>query len=183
MAFDLNEVFPLAGDAAGLVLAAIGVQTWGVFLDGVPVLTYDNFVSFGYQQEWRISTYPLENGSFQSYDKVQMPSEIRVQISAGASVLNRQAMLDLIDLNMSTTLLYDIVTPEKVYLDYNFMYREYDRHAADVGLVVIDLHFMEIIQTATAQFQNTQSPAYAGQIGLGTIPVLGSAVSNITKIF
>ena len=71
---------------------------------------------------------------------------------------------------MSTTLIYDIVTPEAVYLNYNFTHRDYDREAASAGLVVIDLWFVEVIESATAQFQSTQNPAVAGQAGLGNVP-------------
>lgn len=172
-----NNLTLLLGDAAGLILGALGVQTWGIFLDGIPVLSYDNFVSFEYSQDWDISTYPVESGSFASYDKVQNPSEIRVRISAGADVLNRQAMLDTIDLQMSTTITYDIVTPETVYLNYNFRRREYDRAAEKVGLIVVDLYFIEIIQTATALFQNVANAAFSGQVSVGnTIP--GSTSPN-----
>lgn len=164
-----NSITPLIGDAASLILGALNVQIWGVFLDGIPVLTYDSFISFGYQQDWEISTYPVEDGSFTAYDKVQKPGEIRVRISAGADVLNRQAMLLAVDAQMSTTALYDIVTPEFVFLNYNFTRREYDREAARVGLVVVDLFFTEVIETATAQFQNTFSPTNAGQVGLGNV--------------
>ena len=162
-----NAVVPILGDAVGLILGALNIQTWGIFLDGIPVLTYDSFVSFGYAQDWEISTYPVEDGSFTAYDKVQRPAEIRVRISAGGSVTNRQAMLLAVDAQMSTTALYDIVIPETVYLNYNFVRREFDRAAANVGLLVIDLLFMEVIETATAQFQNVISAAAAGQVGIG----------------
>ena len=70
---------------------------------------------------------------------------------------------------MSTTSLYDVVTPEKTYLGYNFMHRDYDRDAESAGMIVIDIWLMEILQTATAQFQNTQSPTTAGQQGQGNV--------------
>lgn len=159
----------LLADAVAVALSFLAPNTWGVFLDGINVLSYDAQVSFDYSQEWKISTYPVELGGFQSYDKVQTPSIIRCRFVAGASVLNRQAMLDSIDLQMSTTLIYDIVTPEKVYLDYNFTRREYDKAAANAGLVVIDLYFTEVLQTATAQFQNVLNPTTAGQVGLGNV--------------
>ena len=52
-------------------------------------------------------------------------------------------MLQSIDAVMSTTALYDVVTPETVYLGYNFMHRDYDREAERVGLVVIDIWLQE----------------------------------------
>ena len=162
-----NGIVMLLEDAVSAILGLLTPQ-WGIYLDGVPVLTYDNQVNFGYSQEWQISTYPVEQGSFFNYDKVQKPAEIRCRFSSGASVLNRQAMLQSIDAVMNTTDLYDVVTPEETYIGFNFIRREYDREAANVGLVVIDLIMMEVIESATAQFQNTQSPSNASQVSTGT---------------
>ena len=164
-----NNIVLLVADAIEAILGVLSPQ-WGIFLDGFPVLTYDNQVNFEYGQDWKISTYPVEQGSFTTYDKVQTPSEIRCRFSAGASVTNRQDMLSSIDAVMSDTNLYDVVTPEVVYLDYNFMHRSYDREAARVGLVEIDVFLMEILQTATAQFLNTVNPTNSGQVGLGNVP-------------
>ena len=168
--YSTNPVDLLIADVIGVVLGLLGAPQWGIYLNGFPVLSYDNQISFGYKQDWKVSTYPVEQGSFQSYDKVQLPSEIRCRFSAGASAVNRQEMLASIDAVMSDTNLYDVVTPEEVYLNYNFMHRDYDREAESAGMVVIDIWLMEIIETATAQFQNTQSPANAGQQGLGNVP-------------
>jgi|SRR5271156_6560860 len=164
-----NTAVLLIADIASALLGFFGPE-WGVFLNGFAVLSYDNQMSFSYGQDWKISTYPVEQGSYQSYDKVQLPSEIRCRFSAGGSVFNRQQMLASIDAVMSDINLYDIVTPENVYLSYNFMHRSYDRDAESAGMIVIDLGFMEILETATAQFQNTASPVNAGQTSQGNTP-------------
>lgn len=167
--YSATGIVLLLADVVGAIFGILLPTQWGIFLDGIPVLSYDNQVSFEYSQDWRISTYPVEQGSFQSYDKVQMPSEIRCRFSAGASVTNRQEMLQSIDEVMNTTDLYDVVTPEIVYLGYNFVHRDYNREASRVGLVEIDVFLMEVLETATAQFQDTLSPTTAGQVGLGNV--------------
>lgn len=177
-----NDVALLFADVVDAIFGILFPEQWGIFLDGVPVLVYDNQVSFEYVQDWKISTYPVEQGSFQSYDKVQLPSEIRCRFSAGASTTNRQAMLQSIDDVMNTTDLYDVVTPETVFLGYNFTHRDYSRTAERVGLVQIDVVLTEVLETATAQFQDTLNPAVAGQVGLGNVsagPTSGSLQSSI----
>lgn len=164
-----DDIALLFADVLTAIFDVLFPQQWGIFLDGVPVLSYDNQVNFGYSQDWKISTYPVEQGSFQTYDKIQLPSEIRCRFSAGASVTNRQEMLDSIDAVMNTTDLYDVVTPEEVYLGYNFMHRDYDRQAERVGLIEIDVTLMEVLETATAQFQDTLDPTTSGQVGLGNV--------------
>jgi hypothetical protein len=164
--YGANDVVLLLADVVSEILGFFAPQ-WGIYLDGFPVLTYDSQIGFNYSQDWKVSTYPVEQGSFQTYNKVQMPSEIRCRFSAGAGTLNRQEMLQSVDAVMSTTELYDVVTPENVFLGYNFTHRDYDREAANVGLVVVDLWLTEVLETATAQFQSTQSPVTAGQVGVG----------------
>ena len=169
--YSTNNIALLVEDAASVLLGLItATPQWGIYLNGVAVLSYDNQLSFSYKQDWKISTYPVEQGSFQTYDKVQTPSEIRCRFSAGASTVNRQEMLASVDAVMSDTNLYDVVTPENVYLHYNFSHRDYDREAESAGMVVIDVWLIEIMETATAQYQSTQSPVNAGQQGQGNTP-------------
>ena len=76
----------LVEDAASVLLGLItATPQWGIYLNGVAVLSYDNQMSFGYKQDWKISTYPVEQGSFQSYDKVQLPFEVRMRVAGSVS--------------------------------------------------------------------------------------------------
>lgn len=53
-------------------------------------------IEFDFSQEWAIATYPVEGGQFQSYDKVQMPFECRVQLASGGAPSQRQAFINSI---------------------------------------------------------------------------------------
>lgn len=179
----ISSLSVLASDAVSALINFLFPQ-WGIFLFGIPVLFYDSQVSFEYRQDWPISNYPVEQGGFQSYDKARLPSEIRIRLSAGGSVFNRQAFLATIDAVMNTTDLYDVVTPEQVFLSYNFTHRDLVRTADQgVGLIVVDLWLTEVIETSTALFQNTQAPGQAGQFGAGQsspTPPTSSEQSSIT---
>ena len=59
------------------------------------------------------------------------------------------------------------MTPEKVYLGYNFTHRDIHRADGRVGLIVADLWMIEIRETSTSLFQNTATPAVAGQVNSG----------------
>ena len=71
----------LLADALGLPPSPLAPQ-WGIYLDGEPVVDADSVVTFDYRQEWTVSDYPLEQGAFQSYDKVQTPFDVAVTITA-----------------------------------------------------------------------------------------------------
>jgi hypothetical protein len=156
---------------ADLVPPIVGAAAprWGVFLDGVNVIDAESVIDFELKQDNPISTYPVEQGAFVSYDKVQMPTEIRVRFAQGGSLTDRQNFLDSIDAVMNTTDLYDVVTPEATYLSYNFIHRDFRRTSkAGLGLIVVDLWLEEVRVTSAATFTNTQSPTVSGQQGNGT---------------
>ena len=166
-----NPVALLFADVASAVLGFFAPPQWGVYLNGSPVIVADNQISFDYKQDFPISTYPVEQGQFQTYDRVQLPAEIRLRFSAGGDATNRQNFLQSIDSVMySGTTLYDVLTPEETYLNYSFQHRDFSRTAeSGVGLITVDLWMLEVVQTATAQYQNTQQPGNAGQQGSGAV--------------
>ena len=157
----------LLADALGLPPSPLAPQ-WGIYLDGVPVVDADSVVTFDYRQEWTVSDYPLEQGAFQSYDKVQTPFDVRVRYAAGGSQQNRQALLDSIDDIAGTLTLFDVVTPEAVYQSVNVTHYDYRRTATNgVGLLQVDVWCVEVRVTAQAQFQNVQNPASASPTATG----------------
>lgn len=174
----------LINDAVAFLNALLGSQVqWGIFLNGEPVIIADSVISFEYKQDSPVSTYPVEDGGFQSYDKVQLPADIRMRFSTGGSISNRQDFLNSIDEVMSTVDLYDIVTPEQVYLGYNFTHRDFHRTSENgVGLIVVDLWLTEIRVTSTAMYTATQQPGEAGQQSLGSVQPQ-SPSSRITQGF
>lgn len=167
----------------GAISGIVGsIVSTGALFGGPSVILDDSTVSFELKQDYSISDYPVEDGGFQSYDKVQLPTEIRVRVAAGGSLANRQAFLASIDLNMGTTLLYDVLTPEAVYFNYCFHHRDF-RMQGDkgVGLIVVDLWMTQIRVTATANYINTQQPAIAGLLGGGNVqPQAAGAATKIT---
>lgn len=164
-----NLVAVVAETAIALLIgAAIGPQ-WGIFLGGAPVLAANSTVDFDFKQDFVVPTYQQEDGGFQSYDKVQLPIEIRVRVSSGADPASRAALLQSIDAVMNTLSLYDVVTPDEVYTSFNFTHRDYPRDAAKAGYIVVDLWLTEIRVTSTSTYGNTQQPGNAGQTSTGAV--------------
>jgi hypothetical protein len=134
---------------------------WGVFLNGLPVVTADTVTSFDYRQDWAVSDYPVERGGFESYDKVNQPFRTRIQFASGGSQANRQVLIDSIAAIGDALTLFDVVTPEEVYIGVNVDHYDYRRTASNgVGLVVVDVEFLEIREDGvTNTFQNAQVPS------------------------
>ena len=150
---------------------------WGIFLDGIPIVTADTVSAFDYRKESVISDYPLEEGSFESYDKVQTPADARFRFTTGGSADERQAMLDSIIAIEGDLNLYDIVTPEEVYSSFNIRHQDYRRTAqAGVGMLTVDVWCTEI-RVATASYGSTAAPSGATPENGGTTqPVAPSAM-------
>jgi hypothetical protein len=156
----------LVTDAWSLVFP--GIPQWGIFFQGVPVVVADSVISFEYKEDWSISSYPVEQGGFETYNKVAVPFDVRVTYSAGGTPANRQALQASVDAIMSSLDLFDVVTPEKVFLSVNPTHQDFRRTSSDgVGLLRISVWCEQVRVTAQAQFSNTQSPSGASAQGGG----------------
>jgi hypothetical protein len=180
----VTDVILLVADAISF-FAGFGRSPWGIFLNGVQVVEADSVVSMGYKQDWAISTFPTEQGGFQSYNKVDTPFSIRLRFASGGSRENRQALINSLEEIGSTLTLYDVVTPEAVYSSINIQGYDYNRAANTVGLLQADVRVTEVRVTALAQFTNTKSPSAQSQQDGGTVqpytgPNLGPLRGKVT---
>lgn len=178
----------LTGDTSSLLSGLFGDQQWGIYLSGVPVVLADNCIAVNYRQSWQVSDYPVEKGAFESYDKVAIPFDAMVRMSAGGSSANREAFLASIDAIAGTLLLFDVVTPEKVYTSCTITRQGFSRSAArGATLVTVDLALTEVRETATSTFDQTQDPSSASQTNSGPAqatdpnPAQTAAVQGISR--
>lgn len=133
---------------------------WGVFLNGVPVVVADTVTRMEYKQDWAIADYPVERGGFESYDKVNTPFAVRMQFASGGSEAKRQALLDSIVAIGDTLTLFDVVTPEAIYIGVNIQRYDYRRTSNNgLGLMLVDVTFLEIREEGTTDFKNAKSPS------------------------
>ena len=145
----------LIADAVSFFTSTEAPQ-WGLFKDGVPVILADSVITMDYKQDWNLSSYPVEKGAFESYNKVQLPFGIKLRFATGGSEADREAYLNSIAAAAASLELFDVVTPEAIYTSVNVFHQDYNRRASNVGLIVVDVWCMEIRVTATAAFGNTQ---------------------------
>ncbi|RUV19963.1 hypothetical protein [Mesorhizobium sp. M7A.F.Ca.MR.245.00.0.0] len=172
----------LTQDAIGLLSGAFSQQPWGIYFGGVPVIVADNVVEVQYRQQWSISDFPVERGAFESYDKVQIPYDARLRFTAGGSQANRAAMLASIAAVAGDTNLYDVVTPEAVYLSCNFTHYDYSRRANEgMGLLSVDIWLIEVRQAVSAGMSNTQDPSGASQVNGGTVQTAPATSAQLAK--
>jgi hypothetical protein len=147
----------LGADAPGLS-SALGPSQWGLFLNGQTVVTAESVVAFGFRKSFAVLSYPIEEGSFQNFNKVQRPFDGRLSFSTGGSVADKQALVSSIDAAISSLQLFDIVTPEVIYPSVSAIEMSYDRRAMrGLGLLTVDVMCKQIRLTAQTAFSTTSS--------------------------
>ena len=153
------------------VAALIGSSSqWGIYKDGKAVLAFDSFVAMDFRAESHISDYPIERGNFESYNKVALPNEYRLTISKAGSDSDRSQFLSSLALIAKSLDLYSIATPDAAYAGTNITRYDFRRAAQNgVSLLVVDLNFQEIRQTASSAFVKATEPSGQAQVDDGFV--------------
>lgn len=168
----------LTQDALGLFFGSPS-SPWGIYMGGARVVQAETALSFDYKQQWSISDFPVERGGFESYNKVSIPFEVGFRFASGGDAANRQALLNSIRAIAGNTMLYDVVTPDAVYINVNIARYDYRQTATDgVGLMQVDVYATEIRQAGGGLLSNTQSPFSATQSNGGTVQGLSASTTQ-----
>lgn len=132
------------------------IPAWGIYLNGAIAIAADSILKVEYKASARISNAPQEKGSFQAYNKVQAPYESRVQLTKAGSESDRAAFLTALEAAKQSLDLYDIVMPEKSYLNANITGYSLVRTArSGVTLLTVEVMFEEVRQASAPQFTTT----------------------------
>lgn len=163
---------PPALDAdAAAVASTSSAPKWGIFDSfGVPVVTFDSFVSIEYMGEMRVSDFPLEQGAFETYNKVAVPFEARVTVSKGGSSADRTTFLNQCEAAKVSLDLFSVFTPDRAYKSVNVEAVDYARKSdKGVTMILANFRLIEVRVTVTPQYSNTAAPSGAGAQSGGTV--------------
>lgn len=171
---NLSGVPPLKGysPVAAVVTLGAGViqdllslanQKWQITdSEGNVVLQPDSFLGITYKNNQNISNYPIEEGQFASYNKVQNPFDAVVRLARGGTSSDRQTFIDTVETLSKSLDLYTLVTPEKSYPDVSIEGFDLERRSdTGVGLIIVSIRFIQIqpVQTTTSNAGTITNPA------------------------
>lgn len=162
-----------------IVVAGVNKDQWGLYRasDNSLALTADTVNSIGYDAEYRIADYPLQDGKFESYDKVALPFGVRVQLVKGGTVNERGAFMRDLESLRGNTELYSVITPEWSHLNVNIERVSIDRSREQgANLITAELILREIRIDATATTSNSKAPSAASPTSAGTVQPEASSV-------
>jgi len=161
---------PVLADSGPEVQADIA-QQWGLYdQSGLPAVIADNVQSLEVTLDAQISDFPVENGGFASYNKVIRPFDIRLAMTRGGSVEDRQSFIQQVQEAWQSLDLFNVVTPEVVYLDVNVVgVRRLVESDRGVGLMMLEVMLRKVRQTGRLAFTNTAEAASAGANNNGPV--------------
>ena len=187
--FPQGETVLTADDPS--INSAVSEPQWGIFGDdGSPVASADSVISFEHMKEYRICEYPVEPGStdntsgqssaassFASYNKVEMPYDVRITFSKGGDDSARAQFLGQIDTACGDLNLYTVNTPDATYVNANIVRYDYTRTAkSGVTLLLVEVFIRQVRTTGQSQLSenNTVDPGSSDQVHDGTVYPLGT---------
>jgi hypothetical protein len=160
----------LATSSAAAAGSAQGTSQWGIFLNGAKVLSPDSIAGLDYRREWRLADFPLEEGAFESYDKVAMPFDVQLRVTKGGDAATRAAFLAAVEKISGTLDRYDVLTPEATYTSVSVASLAVSRNASGGnGLITVLLGLRQVRVTATQAFLEVQAPQAADSVNGGTV--------------
>lgn len=150
-----------------------GVQTpkvWGIFGGdkndqasyGKLVINPDSFLSLGPKQRSKTAEYIMQAGSFGSYNKVAKPYELSLRITHGGTEETRTQFLNVLKSLKASLSPLMVITPEEKFDQANLQDYAYQRKAENgATLLIVDCTFVEIRQTAQANYTQANTPMNA----------------------
>lgn len=165
------------------IIESVTTPRWGIYLPDTmeKMIDPDSVLAFEYRGEARISDYPVEEGGFKSYNKVQQPYDIRMKMTCeGAGTLTsaittsggmtRESFIGTLGDLKASLLPVNIVTPDFVYQSANLVHFDYKRTNTDgVTMITAELYFREIQQSAKAGYKTVGSDSAADSKNQGTV--------------
>ncbi len=164
-----QEVFNLLGIG--------GATQWAIYSAGSsdPAIQPDSFKEIDFRSDARVCDYPMEAGSFESYNKVMVPKDFRIQLVCSGQNMSVGDFLQQLEVMRQSTNLYDIATPDILYQNCSLVRADYKRTSTNgVSMVTVDAGFQEIRQAGDPTYSssgaiNSASPSAASPENLGTV--------------
>lgn len=153
---------------------------WGIFNQrGIPILLADNVVTFNHESKSQVSSSPVEQGSFSSYNKVAEPFQISVMMSkASGGVFQRGAFIAQIDALKNSTDLFMVITPEAVYSNCAITSYDYAREAGDgARMIKVNIHLQEV-REVVVEYKKTKVESAAPEQDGGKVQATANKTAN-----
>lgn len=121
--------------------------TWGVFKVGTNdrAIEVSSVGELDTAAEALVSDYPIQTGSFTTYNKVRRPDIITIRLTKDGGEDSRLQLLYWLNQNMTDTSLFDILSPEWRYPSMTLIGYRLSRSArSGAAMIVADCLFQQV---------------------------------------
>lgn len=175
-------VLTLLGNTANRLMDFLfPAPTWGVYKTGTTQLAFDvsSVFDLGISGSSVISNYPIEEGTFTSYNKVVNPNTYPIRLARDGSQSQRTAFLNWLENSKNSFDLFDVLCPERTYKNVTLeSYRIIRTSESGAAMILADCLFQEIRQIPAA-YTTTGVPAPENQPATPTVRVNPIPDSNV----
>lgn len=124
---------------------------------GLSAFDFDALIQFEVRAEGYVVSAPIEQGSFASYNKVDSPNYIEVQLAKQGTDDVLQAALKTLDNLQTTASKVNLITPVAEYENYTLESYDFSMTQREgLGVLYVRLHLIEI-REVSAQYSDTKS--------------------------
>ena len=145
----------LLGNLLNRVMDYLNPQppNWGVFIAGTtePAFAFSSVSELSIGGDANISDYPIENGTFTTYNKVLMPNTYPIRLCRDGSEAQRGAFLAWLQASLTSLELFDVLCPENSYSSVTLKSYRLTRSSTNgAAMIVAECIFQEVRQIPAA---------------------------------
>ena len=159
--------------------------TWTLLdVKGQTAVTFTSFIDIDLRAEGQALTYPVENGGFASYNKVESPLDIRLTLGLQGTEADFASALERIGKYKRDAVVLAVVTPAAMYRSMTLEAFSYKRAKGNgAGLLATELTLVEVRQVAsratTTAITQPKNPTSAGKVDTGKTQPMNSLASHL----
>jgi alpha-L-fucosidase len=154
---------------------------------GGTAVTFTSFVDIDLRNEGQALSYPIEEGSFANYNKVDTPLDIRVTLATQGSNADFEYILAKLDEYKREAVKLSVSTPSALYESMTLETYSYKRsREANAGMLTVELSLIEVrevqTQVTTTVISKPKNPTSSGKTNTGKTQTQesGSVLYDIT---
>ena len=160
---------PLTSD--NLKQSGTAAAQWGIFSStGKAVLDVDSVIAFENATDYTISNFPVEGGKFESYNKVQVPYNLRIVVTKSGKDIDRMNFQKALDDLCASTDFFTVVTSDKTYSPVNPIGYNFQRNAQQgLSMLTVEIRCMQVRVDTAIAFSNSKEPSGAATVNDGPV--------------
>jgi hypothetical protein len=157
-------------DATG-ILGQFASTNWGLFnSSGQQVVPAKSIISVDFRADYDIVDYPIEQGAFQSFNKVIVPFDIHLVMTCDGNTATRAAFMQALLTARKSLDIYSVTTPEAVFLSVNIIHVDLQRSAQkNANMIQVEVVVRQVNVTSTATLSSSANSSGADAQNGGTV--------------